>query len=109
MGAKAQELAQLGPGEDLTAQHLASKVLTTVYMGTVNSSTETRQRADQLAVEIGSDHLNANVDIAVDAMAKLFSVITGKTPKFKAGSQTQQLCHCDDRPGSSDCTGIFSL
>lgn len=65
------------------SQHLAEQLLYTCYMGTENSSRETRQRAKQLANEIGSYHLNINIDSLVNALKKLFTGITGKTPHFK--------------------------
>ncbi len=65
------------------SQHLANQLLYTCYMGTENSSRETRQRAKQLASEIGSYHLNINIDTLVNALKKLFTGITGKTPQFK--------------------------
>ena len=61
-------------------------------MGTVNSSGTTRQRAQTLADEIGADHLDVKIDQAVEAMAKLFAFITGRTPKFKA-SLLDFACH----------------
>ena len=63
---------------------LADRILTTVYMATVNSSAETRDRASHLSSEIGAKHLNVDIDIVVTALTKLFALITGKTPKFKA-------------------------
>ena len=65
------------------AQHLANQLLYTCYMGTANSSRETRHRAKQLASEIGSYHLNINMESLVGALRKLFTGITGKTPQFK--------------------------
>ena len=52
-------------------------------MGTVNSGSATKDRARNLAKQIGADHLDVKVDIVIDAMAKLFEMITGKTPKFR--------------------------
>jgi NAD+ synthase (glutamine-hydrolysing) len=63
---------------------LASRILTTIYMGTVNSSHNTRARAEKLAKEIGSYHLNIGIDSVISALTSLFSAITGKSPKFKA-------------------------
>lgn len=65
------------------SQYLAKHLLYTCYMGTSNSSRETRQRAKQLASEIGSYHLNINIDSLVNTLQKLFIGITGKTPQFK--------------------------
>ena len=81
---QAQRLAQLESVQD--AKILATAVFTTVYMGTVNSSDSTRGRAQDLASEIGADHLDVKIDQAVDAMAGLFAIITGRTPKFKAST-----------------------
>lgn len=47
-------------------------------MGTENSSRETRQRAKMMASEIGSYHLDVNIDTVVAALTALFTTITGK-------------------------------
>ena len=70
------------------AKDLANRLLTTVYMGTSNSSTETRERAKTLAQEIGSYHLDFRVDTVLKAITQLFSAVTGKTPQFKAHGGT---------------------
>ena len=80
----ARRVAQLAPGEAIeNSAQIARAAFTTVYMGTVNSSNATRDRARRLAEEIGADHLDVKVDTAIDAMAQLFAVITGRTPRFK--------------------------
>ena len=77
-------VGQYKEGEKIgTAQDLANRIFTTVYMGTVNSGSETKKRARNLAKQIGADHLDVKVDIVIDAMAKLFELITGKTPRFR--------------------------
>ena len=63
---------------------LANHILTTVYMGTANSSSETQERASKVSAEIGASHLDVKIDIVVTAMTHLFAIITGKTPQFKA-------------------------
>eukprot|EP01083_Nonionella_stella_P269509 911969_1 len=45
-----------------------------------NSSKETRERAKRLAQELGSYHIDCNIDLLVNAMISLFATITGKTP-----------------------------
>jgi len=70
------------------AQYIANQVLYTCYMGTDNSSRETRLRAKQLASEIGSYHLDINIESLVKALRKLFTGITGKTPQFKTDGGT---------------------
>ena len=82
--ADARRVAQWGPSAPVTdARQLAQAVLTTVYMGTVNSSQATRRRAARLAQDVGADHLDVSLDTVVDAMAHLFAAITGRTPRFK--------------------------
>ena len=74
-------------------QQFARRIFHTCYMGTENSSRETRQRAGDLAEQIGAYHLNVNIDSAVAAMLRLFTTLTGKTPRFKVhgGSNTENL------------------
>eukprot|EP00045_Choanoeca_perplexa_P012688 m.139808 g.139808 ORF g.139808 m.139808 type:complete len:698 (-) comp16099_c0_seq4:1105-3198(-) len=74
-------------------KELASRLFTTAYMGTTNSSAETRNRAKTLAAEIGAYHYDIDIDIVVDALVKLFETVTGKVPQFRAhgGSNTENL------------------
>lgn len=72
----------------VSPQEFANRVLTTVYMGTENSSVETRARSAALAAQVGSYHLDVKIDMVVTAMAQLFMLITGKTPKFKVHGGT---------------------
>jgi NAD+ synthase (glutamine-hydrolysing) len=76
-----------------TAPQLAHRLLTTVYMGTENSSEETRARAATLAAEVGADHLDVKIDLVVAAMTRLFAMITGRTPRFAVagGSPAENL------------------
>ena len=93
-------VGQYKEGEKIgTPQELANRIFTTVYMGTVNSGSATKDRARNLAKQIGADHLDVKVDIVIDAMAKLFEMITGKTPKFRVKLLHQLLsgwgfAHC---------------
>ncbi|ODQ77256.1 hypothetical protein BABINDRAFT_163755 [Babjeviella inositovora NRRL Y-12698] len=74
-------------------QDFASRIFHTCFMGTENSSTETRSRAKELAAVIGSYHVDFNMDTLVSAVVSLFEVATGKRPIFKifGGSQTENL------------------
>ncbi len=76
-----------------TAVDLAHKILHTCYMGTQNSSPETRRRAKNLAQEIGAYHLDVNIDSVVDALVNLFVRIVEKKPKFKVhgGSNAENV------------------
>lgn len=60
-----------------TAQDLCNKIFHTCYMGTENSSKETRQRAKDLANMIGSYHLDTNIDGIVRSFLLLFETVTG--------------------------------
>lgn len=65
------------PGE------LCNRLLVTCYMGSENSSLETRQRAAKLANQVGSYHLEINIDGAVSALLNIFNLVTGLSPKFR--------------------------
>lgn len=57
---------------------LCSKLFVTCYMGTENSSKETRRRAERLAEQIGSYHFGITIDTAITAIMAIFTTITGK-------------------------------
>jgi NAD+ synthase (glutamine-hydrolysing) len=65
------------------AAELCNRILVTCYMGSENSSVETRQRAARLANQVGSYHLEINIDGAVTALLNIFNLVTGLTPKFR--------------------------
>ncbi|NXP87166.1 NADE synthetase, partial [Passerina amoena] len=69
------------------------RVLTTCYMASENSSQDTCNRAKLLAEQIGSYHINLNIDAAVKAVVGIFSVVTGRTPQFSVygGSSRESL------------------
>ena len=69
---------------------LANRLLYTCYIGTENSSRETRQRAKRLAEQIGSDHLDINMDGLVSALQSLFTRITRRKPRFKVEGGSYQ-------------------
>ncbi len=76
-----------------TPQELANRIFHTSFMGTENSSKETRQRAKELADVIGAYHVDLNMDTLVKAVRDLFSFVTGKTPNFTVhgGTKTENL------------------
>ena len=77
-------MGQYAEGEDITdAAELSSRIFTTVYMGTVNSSRQTRQRAKTLAAEVGTYHMDVDIDTVVSAVTTLFATITGRSPAFR--------------------------
>lgn len=74
-------------------QEVANKLFYTSFMGTVNSSKETRARAKDLSSKIGSYHIDLNMDTLVDSVISVFEFATGKKPIFRifGGSQTENL------------------
>ncbi|GMG40519.1 unnamed protein product [Ambrosiozyma monospora] len=76
-----------------TPQEFSGKIFHTCYMGTKNSSSETRSRAKLLAEKIGSYHVDLNMDTVVNSLISLFEVTTGKKPVYKVfgGSQIENL------------------
>lgn len=65
------------------AAALCNRLLVTCYMGGQNSSEKTRQFASTLASQLGSYHLEINIDTAVSALLSIFHFVTGITPKFR--------------------------
>ncbi|NXE68458.1 NADE synthetase, partial [Calcarius ornatus] len=74
-------------------REFCKRVLTTCYMASENSSQDTCNRAKLLAEQIGSYHINLNIDVAVKALVGIFSVVTGRTPQFSVygGSSRESL------------------
>ncbi|KAF8075012.1 hypothetical protein FPV67DRAFT_1559616 [Lyophyllum atratum] len=74
-------------------REFASRIFHTCYMGTENSSVETRKRAKQLSEAIGSYHVDLNMDAVVTALRNLFGFVTGIRPQFRSqgGSNAENL------------------
>eukprot|EP00298_Acanthocystis_sp_HF-20_P016177 c21401_g1_i2.p1 GENE.c21401_g1_i2~~c21401_g1_i2.p1 ORF type:complete len:756 (+),score=324.28 c21401_g1_i2:72-2339(+) len=64
-------------------KELAHRIFFTSYMGTVNSSEQTCQRAKGLAEEIGSHHYDVRIDSVVGSIQQFFVDHIHKTPKFE--------------------------
>ena len=64
-----------------------------IFVGTVNSSTNTLDRALRLANSIQSYHSYLVIDEIVSAAVKVFSMLTGKTPQFecRGGTMAEDL------------------
>ncbi|KAH3201991.1 glutamine-dependent NAD(+) synthetase [Aspergillus fumigatus] len=71
-----------------TSQEVCNRIFHTSFMGTQNSSKETRDRAKALSTEIGSYHIDFNFDTVVTAITNLFTVITNFQPRFKVHGGT---------------------
>ncbi|KAH9719052.1 glutamine-dependent NAD(+) synthetase [Citrus sinensis] len=75
------------------SREFAKRIFYTVFMGSENSSQETRMLAKKLADEIGSWHLDVSIDTVVSAFLSLFQTLTGKRPCYKVdgGSNVENL------------------
>mmetsp|Transcript_10331 Transcript_10331/g.14167 ORF Transcript_10331/g.14167 Transcript_10331/m.14167 type:complete len:581 (-) Transcript_10331:68-1810(-) len=67
---------------------LCNKLLFTCYMGTKNSSEETRLRAEKLANQIGANHMALTIDDIVASFQNTFIAATNKIPQFKVNGGT---------------------
>lgn len=77
-----------------SAQDVASKLMHTAYLGMkTNSSADTRARSKNLAKDIGSYHLDLNIDIVYNAVVTLFTTVTEYVPNFQVfgGSKESNL------------------
>jgi len=70
------------------AEELCNLVLHTTYMGTSNSSQQTLRRAGTLASNMGSYHLNANIDSMISSVVGVFTAITNRRPVFQSAGGT---------------------
>ncbi|KAH9479450.1 glutamine-dependent NAD(+) synthetase [Psilocybe cubensis] len=77
----------------LDPREFSNRIFHTCYMGTENSSNETRQRAKQLSEAIGGYHIDLNMDSVVTAVRQLFGFVTGARPQFRSqgGSNAENL------------------
>ena len=64
-------------------EELCNRIFHTCYMGTENSSKETRDRARRLAHAIGSYHLDLNLDLIIKAFTTLFTTLFGFQLRYK--------------------------
>jgi NAD+ synthase (glutamine-hydrolysing) len=67
----------------VNSNRLSSRIFHTCFMGTTNSSTDTRSRAKALAKDIGAYHIDLNIDSVVTALTTMFTAVTSFTPRFK--------------------------
>ncbi|CAF2080840.1 glutamine-dependent NAD(+) synthetase [Brassica napus] len=90
----ARRIGNYSDGEFPTdSKEFAKRIFYTVFMGSENSSKETKMRAKQLADEIGAWHLDVCIDGVVSAVLSLFQTVTGKRPRYKVdgGSNAENL------------------
>jgi NAD+ synthase (glutamine-hydrolysing) len=69
-------------------KELAGLVLHTTFMGTANSSERTTDRARRIAETIGSYHLSIKIDLMVEAVIKVFTSTTLRTPRYSVHGGT---------------------
>lgn len=91
-----EDVKRLVPGKPIpiTPQQLCNEIFHTVYMGmSKQSSVDTRRRAKELAAEIGSYHVNLDIDTVYEAQKNLVMNTLNFEPKFKVegGTETENL------------------
>lgn len=70
---------------------LCNRVFHTCYMGTQNSSDETRSRAQRLANDINSYHIDLKMDTIVKSFTTLFSMVFPRTAlRFRSEGGSNQ-------------------
>ena len=69
------------------------QLFTTCYMSSSNSSDATRERAQRLADQIGSNHLTISINDMVDAAIGTFGHFSSMVPRFKVygGNDAENL------------------
>ncbi|KAJ2968845.1 hypothetical protein NUW58_g10129 [Xylaria curta] len=74
-------------------EEIVNLLLTTCYTGTVNSSEETRSRADRLAEKLGAYHMSISIDEVVQANMAVVENALDFTPKYsiEGGSRAENL------------------
>ena len=83
--------AQADDWNPASAQEICSHIFHTTYMGSKNSSRETRTRAKELANAIGAYHVDLNIDTVVSALTTLFTTVTGYAPSFTSSNPSEGL------------------
>lgn len=74
-----------------TRQAIAAHLFFTCYMGTVNSSADTRARARAVAADIGCTHSEGDIDAVVESSVSWVTTLTGTRPTFESGARTENL------------------
>jgi len=91
------------------AKELCSEIFFSCYMGTVNSSDTTKNRAADVAADMGAKHCAVKIDDVVDSYAKIFKQISDKTIKFKTqgGSYTENIALQNIQARSRMCLAYY--
>lgn len=92
VAADVRRVARLAADEDVPRdpRELAQKIFLTMYLGTENSSAETRERARRLAEEVGATHLPVAIDTVVSALVAFFAAVTRVTPRYRSQGGTHE-------------------
>lgn len=76
--------------EPSTPQEICNRIFHTCFMGTENSSKETRQRAKALANDIGAYHIDLDMDTIVSAFTTLFTTLFSRTLRYRGQGGSNQ-------------------
>ena len=88
-----QNVAGDSDWEPKGAADICNHILHTCFMGTTNSSKETRSRSGQLAKAIGGYHLDIDIDTIINSFTTLFSAVLSWKLRYKTqgGSAQESL------------------
>lgn len=77
----------------MTPQELMNRIFCTTYMGSKNSSSDTRRRAKDLARDLGAYHVDIDIDTVTTAIVNVFFSWSNWMPRFKSdgGSFAENL------------------
>eukprot|EP01133_Synstelium_polycarpum_P015343 gene15343-18193_t len=82
-----------GAGKDYIPtdpREFASRIFFTAYLGSKNSSKETKERAAAIAANVGATHKDVDIDTVTNAFNTTFATVSSKTPQFKAHGGTNR-------------------
>ena len=89
-----EEVSRIAGKLPSSSKELMFEIMNTVYLGTENSSEDTKQKAKLLAEETGSRHFEINMDSVIKSCISNFIKVTKcPNPKFKSqgGTYTEDL------------------
>ncbi|XP_050237772.1 glutamine-dependent NAD(+) synthetase-like [Mercurialis annua] len=74
-------------------KEFVGRIFYTLFLGTENSSQDTRNLSKKLAAEVGSKHYNLTIDSMISPLVTFFQALTGKLPRFAVdgGSEVENL------------------
>ena len=94
--AECRRICKFTTDEAISPTKMANALFSTVYLGTDNSSEDTRKRAKKIwPKRLVRKHLSCSIDGIVAAIVTFFAVVTGKTPSLNSlAARTLKIWPC---------------